>query len=168
MFKHLLIIIAILNLSYANANEKKEEKKYTSSSQYYEKIFKNEKTDLSINAKNLFNNIDKNEALNDYKKYLLNSIATFHILITKDYNNEELLLKHAQNFFPITICFTYQFDKDTSRQIENINSILLNNERLIKQFNTAQTYVFEKYLIEKQNVFFENIEKDFFSKKCSG
>lgn len=168
MFKYLLVISILICSNFTHANEiKKENKEYTTGMQYHNKIFKKENSILSNNAKKIYENIEKNNALNEYKKYLLNSISTFHILITKDYNNKDLLLQHAKKFFPITICFAYQFDKDSSRQIEIINSTLFNDENLISQFNEAQKYVFEEYLIQKQKVFFENIEKDFFIKKCS-
>lgn len=169
MIKYLFLIISLITINKVNAEkiEYVKDKKYIQSEQFYQKIFKEEESILSNNAKINFSNIDKNNSLSDYKKYLLNSISTFHILIAKDYNNRELLLQHAKIFFPITICFSYQFDKDATRQIENINKTLFTTVDLIEQFNKGQHYVFENFLLEKQNVFFKNIEKDFFIKKCS-
>lgn len=171
MIKYIILITTLLTnyslQAQENKNDIKKEKKYITSTQFYDKIFSDKNTILAKNSNTVFKNIDNNAALNDYKKYLLNSITTFHILIAKDYNDQEQLIKHAKNFFPITICFSYQFDKDSSRQIEQINKDLFNTQELINQFNIAQNYVFENFLQEKQKSFFKNIEKDFFVEKCS-
>jgi hypothetical protein len=165
----IIIILATSSFTMMHAEDKVKIKTYPNN-KTINKVFNKthqEATEKNIEVLNIMlKNIDKEEYITPYKRYLLKNLAMLNYQAFLFNGQKNKLLQTAKYIFPLSMCAAYQFKDDLIRQLDKSFEIFIKTDHdkaiLGNSFKEMDSIYLNKTYKEfnpKQEFFIENCTK---------
>tara|TARA_B100000700_G_scaffold331687_1_gene467065 strand:- start:7555 stop:8094 length:540 start_codon:yes stop_codon:yes gene_type:complete len=132
----------------------KEEKKEVL--EIKEEIKKYDSKEIIKDIDIILSNIDKDEYLTEYKKYLLKekTLLLSKMIFMND-DKKSIKTKIIPAFFKLNMCLSYQFRANIQNRVNTILKDLLTTKERQEMFNNAAEYIYSEKV---NNVFLEYVK----------